>query len=394
MDPRPTDSLASIFVAFARVGVLGFGGPAAQIALTQREFVQQRCWVAPERFTRALAVYQALPGPEALEMCCWLGAVRRGRAGALAAALGFAMPGTVLVLLAALLYARAIAGGGLPTPLVWGLALAQPVVLVLIFKAGLDLGRRCLGPRAWLWTLALTSATAWFVLAGPAATPSQSLASNLATSVREDAAPMRGPEALVLGLKAGSLSFGGAYTALPILERGTASHVTRSQFLDALAIVTCLPAPLVSIAAFLGTLAGGPVVGVVMALGIFAPAVGITLIGHKTLERLVGWPRAHAALDALAAIAIGLVLGVAALMVGPVLIDAIGAATSSAGPARPARWAVAIIAAVALALSAVMAGQPKPTGGRSIWPLAARFAPAGLVLGALAAGAALSLMSA
>ena len=67
---------------FLRFGCLAWGGPAAQIALIKRECVDEERWVSEETFTKTLAVYQVLPGPEAHELCIYFGRLRGGQAGA------------------------------------------------------------------------------------------------------------------------------------------------------------------------------------------------------------------------------------------------------------------------------------------------------------------------
>lgn len=101
-EPRPPDlSYAALFLRFLRFGGLAFGGPVAQIAMVRRELVEQEGWISSVRFNRLLAVMQALPGPEAHELCVHLGVRAKGRLGGLLAGLGFMLPGFVLILLAA-----------------------------------------------------------------------------------------------------------------------------------------------------------------------------------------------------------------------------------------------------------------------------------------------------
>lgn len=66
--------------------------------MLRRELVDEEGWVTGSRFNRLLAVYQALPGPEAHELAVHLGLIRGGRVGALLAGLGFMLPGFVLML--------------------------------------------------------------------------------------------------------------------------------------------------------------------------------------------------------------------------------------------------------------------------------------------------------
>ena len=63
-------------------------------------------WVSTKRFNRVFGVYQALPGPEAMELCCYFGLLAKGRIGAFLAGLGFLLPGLLLCLLFAWLYTR------------------------------------------------------------------------------------------------------------------------------------------------------------------------------------------------------------------------------------------------------------------------------------------------
>ena len=106
----PRLTLAALFLKFLRFGFLAFGGPVAQIAMIRRALVDEERWISSSRFNRLLAVMQALPGPEAHELCVHMGMMARGRIGGLLAGLGFMLPGFVLMLAAAWLYERFIAG--------------------------------------------------------------------------------------------------------------------------------------------------------------------------------------------------------------------------------------------------------------------------------------------
>lgn len=75
------ESSLKIFLRFLRFGFLAWGGPVAQIAMIKRELVEEEKWISKERFNRALAVYQVLPGPEAHEMCVYFGMIAGGRWG-------------------------------------------------------------------------------------------------------------------------------------------------------------------------------------------------------------------------------------------------------------------------------------------------------------------------
>ena len=66
-------SLAELTRCFGRIGLLSFGGPAAQISLMHREIVETRKWVSEEDFLGALSFCMLLPGPEAMQLATWIG---------------------------------------------------------------------------------------------------------------------------------------------------------------------------------------------------------------------------------------------------------------------------------------------------------------------------------
>src|SRR5665809_138040 len=103
----PRDSSVSIFRRFLKFGALAWGGPAAQIAMIKHECVDEEHWVDEETFTKTLAVYQVLPGPEAHELCVYFGRLRGGKLGAFLAGLGFMLPGFLLMLGLSVLYVEA-----------------------------------------------------------------------------------------------------------------------------------------------------------------------------------------------------------------------------------------------------------------------------------------------
>jgi chromate transporter len=90
---------------WARIGLLSFGGPAAQIALMHREVVEERRWISDARFLHALNFCMLLPGPEAQQLATYLGWLMHGVRGGLAAGLLFILPGVAVMLVLSLIYA-------------------------------------------------------------------------------------------------------------------------------------------------------------------------------------------------------------------------------------------------------------------------------------------------
>ncbi|HEY5729714.1 MAG TPA: chromate efflux transporter, partial [Anaerolineales bacterium] len=156
----PHQSLLSIFLRFLKFGFLAWGGPFAQIAMIRQELVDEEKWVTPARFNRVLAVYQALPGPEAHELCVYFGMIARGRIGAFLGGLGFMLPGFTLMFALSWLYVSY----GITSPLFQSIFIGmQPAVAALIVRAVHRIGSHALLENKWLWTIAVIAAIAQLV---------------------------------------------------------------------------------------------------------------------------------------------------------------------------------------------------------------------------------------
>jgi chromate transporter len=91
---------------WAKIGLLSFGGPAAQIALMQHELVEKRRWISEARFLNALNFCMLLPGPEAQQLSIYLGWLLHRSKGGLVAGLLFILPGFFCMLALSFIYVR------------------------------------------------------------------------------------------------------------------------------------------------------------------------------------------------------------------------------------------------------------------------------------------------
>jgi chromate transporter len=349
----PALSYIQLFARFLRFGLLAWGGPVAQIAMLRQELVEEERWVSRARFNRVLAVYQVLPGPEAHELCVYFGYLARGRLGGLLAGLGFMLPGLLLMLLLSWFYVVF----GLASPFLAAVfAGCQVAVAALIVRAVHRIGEHALS-NPWLWGIAigavvgqLAGAPFYLSLGGAALVGALSRRRRYALAVLVvilvvgaalvltllrapgDAASTASgevdqPSVLSLfmsGLRAGLLTFGGAYTAIPFVQRDAVEvggWMTNAQFLDGLALSGVLPAPLVIFVTFIGYLGGGLAGALAMTAGMFLPAFAFTLVGHELMERLVERPGVHAALDGVAAGVVGLIAATALQLLPALLTD-------------------------------------------------------------------------
>lgn len=117
------------------------------------------------------------------------------------------------------------------------------------------------------------------------------------------------PASFCSGVKAGLLTFGGAYKVITFLQRDAVMQVTsmnNAQFLDGLALSGLLLARQLIFSTFVGIWVRG---AVAMKAGLLLPAFAFTLLGHDMLERLARRPSAHRLLERVTAGVVGLIAG-------------------------------------------------------------------------------------
>jgi chromate transporter len=310
--------------------------------MIRQELVEEEKWISPEKFNRVLSVYQVLPGPEAHELCVYFGMLAGGRAGALLAGLGFMLPGFFLMLALSWFYVSY----GISSPLFQSVFTGmQPAVAALIVRAVHRIGSHALHEDRWLWGIALLAGVAqllranflitlllagliytlvrrkqilfafllitallvWLIFIGLSGIPATQ---NLPTATDTSTKTASLLTLFWSGLRSGLLTFGGAYTVIPFLQRDAVEvgrWMTNAQFLDGLALSGLLPAPLIIFSTFVGYIGGGLLGAVIITIAIFAPAFAFTLIGHGYLERLINNQSAHAFLDGVTAGVVGLI---------------------------------------------------------------------------------------
>ena len=100
-----TPTLGEATYLWWKIGILSFGGPAAQIALLHRELVETSNWLSESQFLNALSFCMLLPGPEAMQLATYAGWRLHGTLGGLIAGLLFVLPGAVVIMALAASYA-------------------------------------------------------------------------------------------------------------------------------------------------------------------------------------------------------------------------------------------------------------------------------------------------
>lgn len=323
--------LWQVVALFLRLGATAFGGPAAHIALIERECVQRRRWITREQFLDVLGVANLVPGPTSTELAMHVGRLRAGWPGLVGAGVAFILPAALLIGLLAALYVRA---GDLPVARGVSAAI-QPVVIVMVLQALLSIGPAAVRsvPLVLIALGATGAALAGvpeiLVLLASGAVPLvASLGNRRGTGQKALIVSLtmatggalllaaegdRVPLIDVFGyfLRVGSLLFGSGYVLLPVLQGDLVERLgwlTDRQLLDAIAAGQATPGPLFTTATFIGYLLGGPSTAVIATVAMFLPAFVFTALSSLVLERLRASRYARAFLDGVNAAAVALIV--------------------------------------------------------------------------------------
>jgi chromate transporter len=323
---------------WTKIGVLSFGGPTAQIALMHRILVDEKKWLKEAEYLSALSFCMLLPGPEAMQLATYAGWRLHGTRGGLAAGLLFVLPGALVVLALAAIYA---AYGSVPfiAALFFGIKAA---VLVIVLEALLRIARRALKlPEHWI--IAGVSFIG-FLRASPGA---GGRAAKVTVTMRDTAVTVAtwlaiwclpllalalalGRDHVVVQLawffsKLAVVTFGGAYSVLAYMAQDVVvghNWLGAGQMLDGLGLAETTPGPLILVTEFVGYLAaarhgGGPAVlygllGAMVALwATFAPCFLWIFAGAPYIEWITQQPRLKGALTAITAAVVGVILNLA-----------------------------------------------------------------------------------
>jgi chromate transporter len=340
---------------WAQIGILSFGGPAAQIALMHREIVDERNWLNEKQFLNALSFCMLLPGPEAMQLATYAGWRLHGVLGGLIAGLLFVLPGAAIVLALAAIYA--VFGD---VPLVYALFLGvKAAVIIVVIEALLRVSKRAL-QRAEQWVIAGLAFVGIFFLTlpypliiliaaiygfmrgspvdddAPHPAVSRSIMGTISTIglwlaiwwiplllVDQMAGHTLLPEIGVFFSKLAVVTFGGAYAVLAYMGQDVVNQfgwLSAGEMMDGLGLAETTPGPLILVTEFVGFIAayrdGGP--GGDMVLGLagavvtlwatFAPCFLWIFAGAPYIDWISHQPRLRGSLTAITAVVVGVIL--------------------------------------------------------------------------------------
>jgi chromate transporter len=95
---RTFDRLVELAGLFLKLGLIGFGGPNAHIAMMEDEVVNRREWLTREHFIDLIGATNLIPGPNSTEMAIHIGYVYAGWLGLIVAGVSFVLPAVLITL--------------------------------------------------------------------------------------------------------------------------------------------------------------------------------------------------------------------------------------------------------------------------------------------------------
>jgi chromate transporter len=384
--------LRAFIKLWTKIGCLSFGGPAGQIALMQRELVDERKLIDGTRFAHALNFCMVLPGPEAQQLATYCGWMLRGVRGGLLSGLLFILPGALMMLGLSIIY---VTYGQLP--LVQGIFFGvQAAVVAIVLEALIKVSKRALKQR-WHMAVAIAAFLALYLFKCPfpiviavaaligtlrTAVPTvavvnhQSLVRFNGRALLTGAALWLLPTILLFLLvphsiftalaiffaKMAVVTFGGAYAVLAYVGQyavGTAHWISSAQMLDGLGLAETTPGPLILVLQFVGFLAahksGGlwaGVAGSLITLWVtFAPSFILIFVFAPMMDRLRQNPKLQGALSAITAAVVGVIASLGLSFALHVMFDVVH--DQPLGPLQPV-WGTLDTRATLLTLAAVL----------------------------------------
>jgi chromate transporter len=376
---RPADEsrLRELAGLFLKLGTIGFGGPAAHVALMEHEVVRRRGWLTREEFLDLVGATNLIPGPNSTELAIHIGRLRAGLPGLIVAGGAFILPAFFIVAALGWLYQRfgSLSEAG---ALLRGI---KPVMVVIVMHALLGLARSAIKSVplaiagvvavaaimmrvvdeltllaiaaigaaliAWLrgrgartgasvtsvglsvgGMMTASAAQAATATAGATATATATLAATAAAAVT----PVALWPLFFVFVKAGSLLFGSGYVLLAFLQADFVERLgwlTRAQLLDAIVAGQITPGPVFTTATFIGYHLAGFPGAIVATVGIFAPAFVFVALSAPLVPAMRRSRVTGAVLDAVNVSSLALMAAVTLLLARDAMTDVVTVAMAS-----------------------------------------------------------------
>jgi chromate transporter len=321
-------SLKDIAKLFLKLGFIGFGGPAAHIAMMQDEVVTKKKWLTEQHFLDLIGATNLIPGPNSTEMAIHIGHEKGGRKGLLIAGLCFISPAVFITGFFAYLYKQY---GQLPAiqPFIYGI---KPAIIAIILGAIFPLAKKSLKSTELIIIGGLTLLAALYNInqiylmfgAGLGALLLAYL-KNSRTDHLNNFLPFTllqindttllstlNANLFWIFLKIGAILYGSGYVLFAFLDTELVSTglLTRQQLVDAIAVGQFTPGPVFSSVTFIGYQINGLTGAIVSTVAIFLPSFVFVALLNPIVKKMRHSKRLSSFLDAVNVASIAIIVAV------------------------------------------------------------------------------------
>ena len=298
------NKIQEIAKIFLKLGTLSFGGPAAHIAMMEKEIVQKHNWVSEQHFLDLIGATNLIPGPNSTEMAIHIGHERAGWKGLIVAGLCFILPAVIITGIFAFLYKKY---GQLPQlqPFIYGIS---PAIIAIILAAIYPLTKKSLKTvelgiigiitlilcligineiyvmfGAGFIALALTAIRNNKINSGKSIFPITIL--NFSTTGFLSISNLN---LFFTFLKIGAILYGSGYVLFAFLDTALVDKgiLSQQQLIDAIAVGQFTPGPVFSSVTFIGYQINGLIGAIVSTIGIFLPSFIFVALLNPLVKRM------------------------------------------------------------------------------------------------------------
>lgn len=325
---KNTENLKELARLFLKLGIIGFGGPAAHIAMMQNEVVTKRKWMSQQHFLDLIGATNLIPGPNSTEMAIHIGREKAGWKGLITAGVCFILPAVFITGIFAWLYGKY---GALPEiqPFIYGI---KPATIAVILSAILPLAEKSFKSISLIILGLLVLAGSLlgyneifllfgagilyvfltFLRSGRSGDLKNLIPIAFVQNADNNVISALNLKLFLIFLKVGSILYGSGYVLFAFLdaELVTTGMMNRKQLIDAIAVGQFTPGPVFSSVTFIGYQINGWIGAAVSTLGIFLPSFLFVALLNPLVKKMRKSKIFSVFLDAVNAASVAIIVSV------------------------------------------------------------------------------------
>lgn len=330
------NTLKEIAQLFLKLGIIGFGGPAAHIAMMRQEVVIKRKWLTEEHFLDLIGATSLIPGPNSTEMAIHIGRERGGAKGLIIAGLCFILPAVILTGIIAHYYKEY---GQLPEAqsFLFGI---KPAIIAIILAAIFPLAKKSVKTKtlALIGILALSLSilkineiyilfgSGFLALLHSKIKNQQTLTLIPLTAfqfIKTTVVTATNWNLFLIFLKIGAVLYGSGYVLFAFLDTELVATgiMSRATLVDTIAIGQFTPGPVFSSVTFIGYQINGILGAIVATIAIFIPSFLFVALLNPLVKKLRTKPAIAVFLDAVNVASVAIIIAVCYKMGTDSIVD-------------------------------------------------------------------------